>query len=55
VGLLCLAACGAGVISIVDLIFFALLMAKNWKISDIFDIFKIGYFPYFINITLLRT
>jgi len=23
------------------------------KISDIFDIFKIGYFPYFFNITLL--
>jgi len=23
------------------------------KTSDIFDIFKIGYFPYFFNITLL--
>jgi len=23
------------------------------KISDIFDIFKIGYFPHFVNITLL--
>jgi len=23
------------------------------KISDIFDIFKIGYFPYFFNINLL--